>query len=114
MKFRGKIEQLKSILSSIDPHGEWIDSRRRYQFRATNDGILNWWPSSGTVNFQGPDRAAEELEDILFGALKLTGRQNAPAITSQTPREAKIIEGDSKVVRIGSPPRRVLPGSCPR
>ena len=108
MKFRGNIHQLKAVMNSIDPQGEWIDTRRRHQFRATNGGILNWWPSTGTVSFQGPDRAADELEDVI-GALKLTGPQNTHLAPSHLVKEPRIIEGDYKVVQIGGQPRRVLP-----
>jgi hypothetical protein len=35
------------------------------RFRCCSGGILNYWPTTGTINFQGPAAAAAELEQAL-------------------------------------------------
>jgi hypothetical protein len=35
-------------------------SQEFYRFQAASGAILNWWPTTGTINFQGHD--AEQLE----------------------------------------------------
>jgi hypothetical protein len=44
-------------LTGID--GEWTEMGNHCQFRAVSGAILNYWKSTGTVNFQGPSLAAE-------------------------------------------------------
>jgi hypothetical protein len=51
-------------LTGID--GEWTEIGNHCQFRADNGAILNYWKSTGTVNFQGPGLAAEEFKSIFL------------------------------------------------
>jgi hypothetical protein len=50
-------------LTGID--GEWTETGNHCQFRAVSGAILNYWKSTGTVNFQGPGLAAEEFK-VMF------------------------------------------------
>ncbi len=42
--------------------GEWRKKRILWAFHAENGGILNWWPSNGTVQFQGSEPGRTELQ----------------------------------------------------
>jgi hypothetical protein len=42
--------------------GEWTKSENHCQFRAENGAILNYWKSTGTITFQGPELAAAGLK----------------------------------------------------
>jgi hypothetical protein len=56
-------------LTGID--GEWREMGNHCQFRAVSGAILNYWKSTGTVNFQGPSLAAEEFKSMFFSYLKM-------------------------------------------
>jgi hypothetical protein len=51
-------------LTGID--GEWTEMGNHCQFRAVSGALLNYWKSTGTVNFQGPSRAAEEFKSMFL------------------------------------------------
>jgi hypothetical protein len=55
-KFRGSYDKLRKCVARTRFYGAWRElpnSQRQYR---TGDGaVLNWWESSGTINFQGTD-----------------------------------------------------------
>jgi hypothetical protein len=59
-KFPGDFDNLRQVMSVIGIGGEW--RKRENQYRATTGAVLNWWKSTGTIMFQGPESAAEDLE----------------------------------------------------
>jgi len=66
MKWKGKIEELQLILSSAGVRGKWSeDGKGKHIFRGDDDGILNWWPKTGTIQCQGPTESKNKLEKIL-------------------------------------------------
>ncbi|QKZ06786.1 anti-phage dCTP deaminase [Pseudomonas eucalypticola] len=72
MKFNGDLNELMQKLGSLAVVGEWrVVNRNQHQFRAKSKAIMNWFPSTGTVSFQGPTQAAnlmrELVSQILFG-----------------------------------------------
>ena len=42
--------------------GEWRQGENLHQYRADSGAVLNWWESTGTVTFQGPEAAAGNLK----------------------------------------------------
>lgn len=65
-KFNGTIQQLRSVVDLTGVAGEWEHMPSGYwRFRSAAGGIINWWPSTGTFNFQGPTTAAYALEVLL-------------------------------------------------
>ena len=53
-KFHGELDELKQLVTSTGKSGTWSEGKNGHQcFRAKSGEILNWWPSSGTVSFQG-------------------------------------------------------------
>jgi hypothetical protein len=65
-KFRGTFEELQELVATTGIDGEWLDQTQVTQYRAKSRAILNFWKSTGTVNFQGRPVAAEELEAAMF------------------------------------------------
>jgi len=41
------------------------DSGGKHTFQDTHGGILNWWPSTGTVQLQGPTTEKERFGQVL-------------------------------------------------
>lgn len=54
-QFHGSIEELQTAVSSTGLIGEWKGNpaTNSYQFKARTGEILNWWPSKGTLQYQG-------------------------------------------------------------
>lgn len=55
MKYNGSLARLQKIVQDCGVFGVWrrLEQPRGYQFRSRNGEIMNWWPSTGTVYFQG-------------------------------------------------------------
>jgi hypothetical protein len=58
----GDFKVLQYAVKRTGRPGEWIKSKNHRQFRAENGAILNYWKSTGTITFQGPELAADELK----------------------------------------------------
>lgn len=61
MKFHGDLESLRAAVSASQFVGEWTEASNKHCFRAKTGQILNWWPSTGTLQFQGADAGAFEV-----------------------------------------------------
>jgi hypothetical protein len=57
--------------------GEWRQGENLHQYRADSGAVLNWWKSTGTVTFQGPEAAAANLKTAF---LKFSGRLKGEAL----------------------------------
>ena len=56
LKFFGDYKRLKSYVSRTGVDGQWRELKNGLrQFHAESGAILNWWESSGTIQFQGRD-----------------------------------------------------------
>ena len=83
LRYTGEFEELKDNLSNLAGQGEWRDlNENQKQFRHNDGGILNWYPSTGTINFQGPGDGRAKLEAIVGEAL---GSGDANGITTPAP-----------------------------
>ena len=67
-KFRGRFEKLQELVATTGISGEWVESKQQIQYRTDSGAILNYWESTGTVNFQGLPDSAKELEAAMFPA----------------------------------------------
>jgi predicted nucleotide-binding protein len=80
--FHGNIEELSALVGSCGIVGEWTEHTEngvRHSFRGRTGEMLNWWPSKGTVNFQGKNQ--EEFRQKLDTALGAPP-QPKPAVAS--------------------------------
>jgi hypothetical protein len=63
-KFVGTFEELQSLITRMGISGEWsCPALNQYQFRANTGAVLNWYKSTGTVSFQGPEVEAAIFAD---------------------------------------------------
>ena len=66
MKFKRSIEELKAAIERTGMAGTWsVKGNGEQQFKASDGGILNWWPSTGTISFQGPREVKGKLESAV-------------------------------------------------
>jgi hypothetical protein len=59
-------DALRKRVELIDLPGRWADKGNHCQFRARSGAILNYWKTTGTIHFQGSERAAAELKAMLL------------------------------------------------
>lgn len=60
LKFTGTFESLKGKLSSLG--GEWHEDQPSKKVLRLNGGLLNWFSSTGTLQFQGRSPGLEQLQ----------------------------------------------------
>jgi hypothetical protein len=55
VKYNGSIKKLKELVAKRELTGNWSyrDDEAKHVFKAKNGAILNWWPRTGSVHFQG-------------------------------------------------------------
>jgi predicted nucleotide-binding protein len=76
MKFNGSLDELKDVVTACGLAGEWskrTEPVKVHVFRGESGQILNWWPSGGTVQFQGKHQ--EEFRALFSNA------QNMASVT---------------------------------
>ncbi len=93
--FTENYERLKEKLSSVG--GEWDESQPNKKVLRLNDGIMNWYDTTGTIQFQGKQEPRIKLEKLVLAALnperKLTyeepadKKDNEPVKDEQIPVE---------------------------
>jgi hypothetical protein len=83
LKFRSSLEELQDIVLRCAIRGEWSFHKksRFYRFQAAAGAILNWWPKTGTINFQGRD--AQEFERLFLEHALVGAAQSAPALVCE-------------------------------
>jgi hypothetical protein len=64
--FTGSFDQLCQVVSATGALGHWEPMPNDYfRFVCKSGAIFNWWPSTGTFNFQGPPDAAAQFKSVL-------------------------------------------------
>ena len=74
LRFGGKYDVLKLCLNSIPGIWREVNSNQK-QFRTDDGGILNWYPTTGLINFQGQHET--ELRTLVEAALAKTEPERA-------------------------------------
>jgi len=64
LKYSGNFESLQLLVMLTGIVGEWCRGENHHQYRANSGAVLNWWKSTGTVTFQGPDAEAANLKAV--------------------------------------------------
>lgn len=73
MRFNGNLIELKIKLKELIEAGEWKEiNPNQHQFRTNNGAILNWYPSTGNINFQGKSTSIELLKPLVEKLLSST------------------------------------------
>lgn len=82
-KFSGSFPQLCALVTAAALPGVWEKMPTGYvRFVCHTGALLNWWPSTGSVNFQGPRDAASQFEQALLIAVEQLPR-SARQLTDQ-------------------------------
>src|SRR5438105_3854532 len=69
--FGGEYDELQRLVAGMKIVGEWSEpSKGCVRFRTKDGAIFNWFTTTGTINFQGPDPAKAKLEAKLTAALE--------------------------------------------
>ncbi len=65
MKFKGTREELIAKVQSLGYAVETRDTASAVQIKTTDGAILNWYTSTGTINFQGDATGSAQLKERL-------------------------------------------------
>jgi len=68
LTFRGNYRNLQQVIALTGIAGGWREGENRHQYRATTGAVLNWWKSTGTITFQGPESATNDLKEAFVDA----------------------------------------------
>ena len=70
--FEGSVSELQAAVAASGVTGDWgRDSLGKHSFRSKKGGILNFWESKGTLQFQGKTAPKSELEAIFSDQIPL-------------------------------------------
>ncbi len=61
------------MVARLKQPGEWLGDSKKRVYRTDSGAVLNWWPSTGTLQLQGPAEARSALEAALSEALRDDG-----------------------------------------
>jgi hypothetical protein len=72
IKVHCTLNELMAAVAACDLEGEWCKNAKNgfHTFHAETGEVLNWWPSTGTVQFQGK-RPEEFRERFCHQRIKL-------------------------------------------
>lgn len=101
-KFEGSIEELQTQVKVAGLNGKWSDDGQgKHTFRSSDGGVLNWWPSKGTIQVQGQGKAKAKLEKaIAEGATSATGEAAQPVPdVPHLPKHIFIVHGHDSEAR---------------
>jgi hypothetical protein len=62
----GNFKVLRYVVARTGIRGKWTKGGNHRQFRTDSGAVLNYWKTTGTINFQGSQRAAAELRAMLL------------------------------------------------
>jgi len=96
-KFHGTIDELKSGVAACGLSGNWLENEKAgsHQFRGKTGEFLNWWPSKGTLSFQGQN--PEPFKAALSGAL--SGAAPVSAVTTAANQKIFVVHGHDRDAR---------------
>lgn len=65
-KYYGTFSELFDAVNSTGIPGRWFyDDAGMHTFRTVRGGVLNWWQTTKTVQFQGKFDAKDHLERLM-------------------------------------------------
>jgi hypothetical protein len=81
--FQSTFEHLQDTVMWCAILGEWSfhKKNRFYRFHAETGAILNWWPTTGTINFQG--RHAEQFERLFLDQALVAAAHSEPGLVCE-------------------------------
>lgn len=98
-KFKGSLEELKALVESAGLKGSWKDEAGgKHSFHSQDDGVLNWWPGTGTIQLQGQSGGKAALEAALSGGVAAPAKA-AAAPAAKPQRQIFIVHGHDTAAR---------------
>jgi hypothetical protein len=97
-KFRGSLAELQEIVAACKIRGKWQKNAKRRCYRFISKSkkmMLNWWPSTQTMNFQG--KRQERFEALVLKHTPETLAQSDSGGWEELP----IVQGSGKTKKIG-------------
>jgi hypothetical protein len=64
-KFTGSFEELQAKVKACGADGDWTDVGNGHQFRCKTGAKMNWYPSTGKLQYQGSKALADKLKEIM-------------------------------------------------
>lgn len=92
LQFKGSLEELRQAIQSLDRQGDWLDLGESKQFRDKSGGILNWFPTTGTIQFQGRAEGRSQLETLVQAALTKSIGRTSGAVADNVPASASVVQ----------------------
>jgi predicted nucleotide-binding protein len=98
-KFKGSVDDLKERIEAAGIAGNWSgEGQSKHTFRTNGGAILNYWPSTGTVQLQGQEEAIAELTAAMSGVSPVPG-SSATAVAARASRQIFIVHGHDTEAR---------------
>ena len=101
-EFKGTFEELQTAVSGKGCIGKWTDTANGMQFKTNDGGILNWFPTTGKINYQGSATAKVKLQNSLGAAsppkVHLVSSQPAPVAVKPN-EKVFVVHGHDTVAR---------------
>lgn len=96
-KFNGTINELQGLMAGIP--GDWFDDGNgKHTFRTKDGGVMNWWPSKGTVQLQGSELGKAKIQ-FAFGEGVMSPISVTTAATAVQKRQIFIVHGHDAEAR---------------
>lgn len=102
IKFNGTVDELKDKILKAGIRGVWTDQNEKYSFRSEDGGVLNWWPKTQSLSFQGSSDAKAKLESIFFTGESGEGTKGDPRSQkgfTDPPKQIFIVHGHDSDAR---------------
>ena len=64
LKFKGAWQDLNAVLAGAGVKGKWAGEvgQGKLSFRSDDGGVLDWWPSTGSIKVGGSPSGRSELK----------------------------------------------------
>jgi hypothetical protein len=70
--FKGTYDDLQDVVEKTGLPGKWDSEGTKKTFLTLENGILNWWENTGTIQFQGKPAARATLEQAFNKVWKMS------------------------------------------
>lgn len=105
-KFKGSFEDLQAQVAAAGCAGDWSEIEHGKKFTSSDGGILNWYHTTGRINFQGSSAGKIRLQELL-GALShgtspvmsATSGSTAPATNGNPKEKVFVVHGHDSTAR---------------
>lgn len=98
-EFKGKFEELQELLAKSGCVGQWADVANGKQFKSEQGGILNWYPATGRVNYQGPAPAKARLFEQIGGKAAAAPASAQPYAPAKAKEKVFVVHGHDSPAR---------------